>query len=115
MRITCCKVNHIENPLGYQLEVPAFSWVTEEARGKRQASARLRIWQDAEKASCLYDSGWEVLDSLATQVSLALQPRTRYYWTAAVRSDADEEAESGINWFETGKQEESCLWKAPIP
>ena len=106
MKITCCKVNHIENPLGYQLDTPVFSWVTEEAHGKRQASARLRIWQDAEKASSLYDSGWEGLDSLATQVPLALQPRTRYYWTAAVRSDADEEAESGINWFETGKQEE---------
>ncbi|MGN1021851.1 MAG: family 78 glycoside hydrolase catalytic domain [Aristaeellaceae bacterium] len=106
MRITRCQVNHIANPMGYRLGKPVFSWVTEDAAGKAQQAARLRVWADAERAVPQYDSGWAPLDPLATETELTLAPRTRYYWTVAVRSDAREEAESDLNWFETGKLDE---------
>ena len=109
MRITQCKVNHIESPLGYQIGTPVFSWVTEQSSGKRQSAARLQVWQDEKKSIPLYDSDWAQLDSLAVPVELKLAPRTRYYWTVAVRSDIGEEAESSLNWFETGKMDE--LWQ----
>lgn len=106
MRVTHCRVNHLENPMGYRMEKPVFSWITEGAQGKKQAGARLRVWKDGAENDCLVDTGWAKLDSLATPAELALQPRTRYCWTVSVRSDAGEEAESEVNWFETGKREE---------
>ena len=121
MNITKCRVNHIQNPMGYQLARPVFSWVTENAAGKRQETARLRVLANREdpetaggsgnpgkyeKGTMLYDSGWAELDSLATEADICLMPRTRYSWTVSVRSDAGEEAESEVNTFETGKMNE---------
>ena len=106
MRITRCQVNHIENPLGYQMEKPVFSWVTEDARGKKQEAARLRVWREGATEKALLDTGWTDLDSLGTAAEMELLPRTRYGWKVSVRSDAGEEAESGPNWFETGKMAE---------
>ncbi len=111
MNITRCQVNHIKNPLGYQMEQPVFSWITEAVQGKRQEAARLRIWQDAARHGSLYDSNWTNLNSLAVPVKMELAPRTRYYWTVSVRSDAGEEAESDLSWFETGKRDEGWQGK----
>lgn len=36
MKIVRCKVNHMANPVGCQMEVPVFSFVVEEASGKKQ-------------------------------------------------------------------------------
>lgn len=107
MRITGCRVNHLENPLGYLLESLSFSWVVEDALGKKQACARLVI---SERETVCYDSGYDDLNSLATRVELTLKPYTRYTWTITVRSDAGEEAASDVNWFETGKMDET--WQA---
>ena len=106
MRIVNCKVNHLENPLGYALDTTVFSWQAEDARGKKQTAARLRVWREGDAAAPLHDSGWDHLDSLSCPVSLSLSPRTRYCWAVSVRTDAAEEAESEVNWFETGKMQE---------
>lgn len=110
MKITNCKTNHILLPIGYQMDSPVFSWMVEEAHGKRQSAARIRVALDADFSSVLTDTGWAELDSLATSVEIDLKPRTRYFWTVAVRSDAGEEAESPVNFFETGKRDEP--WQA---
>ena len=81
MNITKCRVNHIQNPMGYRIGVPVFSWVTENATGKRQKAARLRVWEGAAEGALLYDSGWGALNSLGTEVEINLKPRTRYSWT----------------------------------
>ena len=106
MKITQCKVNHLVNPLGYQMGKPVFSWIVENAKSKKQSAARLRVWQDEGKNTCLYDSGWGNLNSLAAEAELPLKPHTRYFWTVTVRGDAGEETESALNWFETGKMDE---------
>ncbi len=107
MKITHCQTNHITNPLGYALSRPVFSWQVEEAAGKRQTAARIRIRREGEE---VHDTGWAELDSLAAPIGLPLSPRTRYTWTVAVRTDAGEEGESEPQWFETAKLDEP--WEA---
>ena len=35
MRIAFCKVNHLTNPLGFDMKKTVFSWKVEEAKGKK--------------------------------------------------------------------------------
>ena len=111
MKITHCKLNHLVNPLGYALPQLRFSWQTEDCRGTRQTAARLIISENADLTGPVYDSGFADLDSLGTKVQLQTKPRTRYYWSVTVRTDADEEAASAPNYFETAKQEEPWIAK----
>lgn len=106
MEITHCRLNHLENPLGYRLAHTAFSWQVEGSRGSRAAASRLVVAADPAMKKIVQDTGFAQLDSLATVLSLPLAPRTRYYWTVSVRTDAGEEATSPVQWFETAKQEE---------
>ena len=108
MKIVNCKVNHIENPLGFRLDTPVFSFITEEAEGKKQEAARILVTLDPEGKQVAADTGMcSGVDSLGTALKMELAPRTRYYWRAAVRSELGEEAVSGLNWFETGKMDEA--------
>ena len=112
MQIYDTKVNHLTNPLGFRMERTVFSWKVKEAKGTRQSAARIRIASDAEMEGILYDSGWDKeADSLAFPVKIELKPRTRYYWTVAVESDAGEQAVSDVQWFETAKREENWVGK----
>ena len=107
MKITNCKTNHLINPIGYQMDRTVFSWTVEESKGKKQKEARILVASSAAMTDILADTGWKTdLDSLASDVPLSLSPRTRYYWTVSVRSDAGEEATSEPGFFETGKREE---------
>ncbi len=103
MRITHCQLNHLTNPLGYDLPELTFSWQVEQAEGKKQTAARIVIRRGQDPVA---DTGWGDLDSLGTAVPLMQEPRTRYTWTVSVRTDAGEEAESAPQWFETGKLDE---------
>ncbi len=111
MQIFDCKVNHLVNPLGYRIEQPVFSWKVKEAIGKKQKAARILVSLKEDLSEPVADTGWkEELDSLGTKLELPLAPCTRYYWTVQVRSDKDEEADGGCNWFETAKGTEP--WEA---
>ena len=59
MKIKDMRVNHLENPLGYECEYPVFSWIVETARGKRQEKARMEIALDRGMKKVIYDSGWK--------------------------------------------------------
>lgn len=107
MKITQCKVDHLTNPLGYDMKTPVFSWCVEDTDAKEQSAARIRI---CSKGNLLYDTEWTGLDSIATEISLQLEPCTRYTWTVAVCAENGEEAVSEENWFETAKMEEA--WQA---
>lgn len=107
MNITSCKVNHLTNPLGYAMDKCVFSWVVEEAKGTRQRAARILVYRDGQRVA---DTGWDNIDSLATQVPVPLSPCTRYTWTVSVRTDAGEEAISQENWFETGLDSWQGQW-----
>lgn len=111
MRITQLKTNHLEKPIGFQMEQPVFSWRVAEAKGKFQKAARIKVAEDSGMTHILLDTGWRSdWDSLASPVQLSLSPRTRYYWTVSVETDAGELAESDVEFFETGKMGEA--WSA---
>ena len=43
MKIEHLKINHLTNPLGFDLAYPTISYVVTEAAGKRQASAQVQV------------------------------------------------------------------------
>lgn len=107
MILSHLQVNHFTEPLGADLRRPVFSWVVSDSRSEKQEAARLRVWRGDE---CLCDTGFDgQLDSLGTELPLALAPRTRYAWRADVRGDRGDEAESATAQFETGKMDEPWL------
>jgi len=110
MRIYACQINHLTNPLGYQMEHTVFSWKVEDSTGKQQRDTRLQVALRPDMTDVVYDTGKADLDSIATTLCLPLKPRTRYYWTVEVTDDNGECAVSEVNWFETAKREEP--WKA---
>ncbi|MBO5336797.1 MAG: family 78 glycoside hydrolase catalytic domain [Lachnospiraceae bacterium] len=116
MKITNCKVNHLENPLGYWISKPVFSWIVE---GVEVKEARIIIYRGQITASggfsgrypyLIADTGWDVLDSLGEVVNIELQPRCIYIWQVQVRAQTGERLESAFQTFETGKRDES--WQA---
>lgn len=121
MRITECKVNHIENPVGFRMPRTVFSWKVVEAEGKRQDCARILVALDPQMTEVLHDTGFTgEADSLGTRIELPLSPRTRYFWQVTVRTDAGEEKTGAVQFFETGKADEpwtgrfiSCDSKEP--
>ena len=104
MRIIDCKLNHLTNPLGYDLENPTISYVATDARGRFQKWARVRVARDSAMTDCVYDSG-ERGDIVSTAFRLPIEPEpmTRYYWTVEVADDAGDSAVSDVQWFETAK------------
>ncbi|MBD5528670.1 MAG: family 78 glycoside hydrolase catalytic domain [Lachnospiraceae bacterium] len=108
MRIYDAKINHLENPLGFRLIHTVFSWKVAEAEGKKQIWARIRVAEDITFTQIVYDSGRdETANALAYPIKLPLKPRSRYFWKVAVCTDAGEETESAVQWFETAKQDET--------
>ena len=115
MKIIHLMTNHIENPLGFDLDEVRVSYVVTESAGTRQSSARLLISTDPQFETIVYDSG--NVESVygedglqtggicpaGTTVPLEIAPRTRYYWRVWVCTDAGEEAWSEPVWFETAK------------
>lgn len=117
MKIYDMQVNHLNNPLGFYMKRTVFGWKVEDAEGKRQRAARIVVAEDEAMTRILADTGYDSkADSLGTEVSLQLKPRTRYYWRVAVQTEAlleegsYEEAVSETAWFETAKREEA--WNA---
>ena len=111
MRIYDVRVNHIVKPLGFAMNRVSVSWKVGDAAGNKQTAARIVIAEDQNLLSEIIDTGYDAsLNSLGTVMPIELQPRTRYYYQVSVCSDADEEAISDIEWFETGKMNEE--WKA---
>ena len=112
MQIYGTKVNHLRNPLGFRMERTVFSWKVKQAKGTEQKAARIRIAADERMEQLLFDSGWDPeADPLAYPVPLDLSERTRYFWQVQVQSNIGEEAESTVQYFETGKREEPWTGK----
>ena len=92
MRLYDLKINHLQNPLGFRMERTVFSWKVADAKGVRQESARILVALDKNMEKILFDSGFDgEMIPLGYQAKITLQPRTRYYWTVTVRTDAGEE------------------------
>lgn len=114
MKIGALRVNHLKNPLGFDLKEPVFSWIVLESTGDFQKEARLTVALDKEMKELVYDSKLIVRsrepDSRGTRAEIKLCPRTRYYWQVQVWADDGDYGESPVSWFETGKLSEA--WEA---
>ncbi|MDO4283858.1 MAG: family 78 glycoside hydrolase catalytic domain [Eubacteriales bacterium] len=112
MQIYDTKVNHLSNPLGYQMNRTVFSWKVKGAEGTFPSAARILIAAEEDMKNILFDSGYdEKADSLGYPVNIPLAPRTRYFWTVSVKTNAGEKAVSEVQWFETSKREEPWTGK----
>lgn len=112
MIIDQLRTNHIENPLGFMIENPVFSWVVEQSTGTKQKEAKIQIALDIDFNTIIYDSGYrQDLNSLGVTVDIKLHPCTRYYWNVEVFADNGDQGISEIAWFETGKMEKAWLGK----
>lgn len=104
MKITHMKVNHLINPLGYALDHPTISYITEGSAGKKQKSARVQVSADPLFQQVIYDSGVQPdINPLAYELPIVLKPETRYFWKVTVTTDIGETIESEVAWFETAK------------
>lgn len=111
MKIIQMKVNHMENPMGFHMDKPVFSYKVGEAMGKKQTEARICVSLGADMKNLIYDSGYRSdIDSIAYEVPMELKACTRYYWNVCVCTDwPGESAVSETAWFETGKMQE--VWE----
>ena len=111
MELYDLRVNHLCNPLGYEMNKTVFSWKVKNAVGKKQEAARIRVGESENFETLIMDTGFlENLSSIASQVDEPLMPCKRYFWDVTVRTDKGEEAVSSVSWFETGKMDEA--WHA---
>ena len=112
MRIEHLSVNHLPEPMGYELQAPCFSWIAADTESLRQESARLRVFQGS---ACIYDTGVSSeLDPLGTKLPLELKPRTCYRWQVTVWGDRGDRGEAESR-FETGKMGEAWQGKWITP
>lgn len=105
MKINFLRVNHIENPVGYDFSKLSLSWISE-STAKWQESTRIEIADTPSFAGLLFDSGWKKLDSLGYSPDLKLEPYTRYYWRVSVKADNGDFGVSETAYFETAKMQE---------
>ena len=118
MRITKLKTNHIENPLGFELDRLSLSWVTEsgDSLSTSQTAARVEIaFDDCFKSICFDSEKKKEINSLAYTPELELKPRTRYFWRVTVWGDMGDQVTSEVAWFETAKMNEpwNAKWITP--
>jgi alpha-L-rhamnosidase len=107
------------NPLGIDVERPAFSWgfQSSKERSQLQSAYRVLVSRNAESLSegigDVWDSG-KVASRRNVHVLYdgpALHSRERYYWKAQIWDKNDHMTESSIAWWEMGLLHESD-WSA---
>jgi len=116
MKIINLKTNHITNPLGFDLGKPSFSFITCETTASKQVAAQIQVALDEEFSEIVFDTGKsEEIDSLAFELLIELNARTRYYWRVIVWADNGDFATSEVYWFETAKMEQPWTGKWITP
>ena len=84
MRIERMQTNHITNPLGFDLgDSPTFSWTVTDACGIRPVRTTLTV----TTPDWTIEKDVDEHESLATQISMNLKPRTRYSWHVSIEDD----------------------------
>ena len=123
MRIEHLRVNHLENPIGYDFPYLVFSWKVEDTTAACLDEVRIIVSESEDMSALIYDSGIvSGVQRCTWEVERVLKPRTRYFWKVFAKAcqaqgekaqNAEpraEEAWSETAWFETAKMEEA--WAA---
>ncbi len=111
MKIEHLRVNHLENPLGYDFSYLILSWKVIEAKAGTSDQVQVVISEKENMSNPVYDSGiMSGFQQCQLEVEMKMKPRTRYFWKVSVSSRTGEQAESKAAWFETAKCGEG--WEA---
>ncbi len=111
MRIEHLRVNHLENPIGYDFSYLTLSWKVKEAAAKFSDEVQVIISETEDMRNSVYDSGiMHDFRQCMLEIRISLKPRMRYFWKVYVGTQFGETAESKTEWFETAKMEE--CWAA---
>lgn len=117
MTVEHLRVNHLENPLGYDFSYLTFSWKILTEREACPYKVRVIVFLKESMDCPVYDSGeFENYKYCQIGASLLLKPKTRYFWKVMVKCAKEEWVESKTAWFETAKMEEkwnACWITAP--
>ncbi|MBE6129350.1 MAG: alpha-L-rhamnosidase [Erysipelotrichaceae bacterium] len=100
MKIIDIRVNQIEKPVGFMMEKPVFSWISE----SDQPIDAYRICIN-EDGRTVYDSGFAALDPLGCEADFIPKPRTRYGFVIQAKA-GETVSESEPSYFETGMMKE---------
>lgn len=112
MKITGLKINHLENPIGYDMEFQTFSWKWSGQEENVSPFFRVIAAKEPKFREILYDSGYDQkITGIAWECRMRLEPRTRYYWKVMARENSGRETVSETAFFETGKQQEEWIGK----
>ena len=106
MKVVNCRINGIENPLGYLLETISISWNVEETESRKAADTVIEVAADELFSSVIFVKEGAELKSSGTLLEMNPSPRTRYYFRVRVTGDRGDSAVSRTGFFETGKMEE---------
>ncbi|MFT8317347.1 MAG: family 78 glycoside hydrolase catalytic domain [Sporolactobacillus sp.] len=101
MKIERVQINHMEHPLGFDLNGLCISGIVSVLSGDTPLERHLVI---KKKGVTSYDSGWEPATHFIFFPKLRLDPRTFYEVTMQVRNQ--HQIVSHQSWFETGKMNE---------
>ena len=112
MQIVKLRCDAMVNPIGFAFDSPRLSWeVASAGRSERQSAYRLQIALDESFAAPLLDERVESDESVNVPLTLALAPRTRYFWRVKIWNGAGEESPwAEPAYFETAKMDEP--WRA---
>lgn len=110
MKIERIYVNHIQNPLGFEIVRPVISWTVTEAAGTHMSWARVLIAEDKDFQKVVYDSGKRSdLNPLAHEADFQPMEATRYY-VRVLEEDDTGDAGEGTGFFETAKDRFEGIW-----
>lgn len=110
MQIVSMRVNQMENPIGFSLRDPAFSWIVQ-SEGRKQTAFHVQI-RPQYSSKLFFDSG-KVFSDLSHRVRFGIcpEPGVRYYWRVRVWDDQGGDSDwSQEASFETGRGK--APWKA---
>lgn len=111
MQVNHLKVNHLENPIGFELKDLTISYLVTGGKGEEQKASQIQIALDEKFQEIVYDTGMiEGMPNCSVPILMELQPRTRYFYQVKVQDNLGEEGTSAVAFFETGKMKEG--WSA---
>ena len=105
------------NPIGFTLNEPRLSWITEAEGATTQIACQVKVASDEAFIKIIYDSGKREgldIDSIGYTLPINLQPCTKYYWQIQVWTDCGDVI-SPVAWFETSKMDEQWIGKWITP
>lgn len=105
MKITKCRVNHLNNPVGFWMESLTFSWVVADAGEEDPFCIPYRITITSQ-GETVWRTEWKNMNPLGEKIAFCPQARTRYEWSVEARGRNGEAESVSGGFFETGKQEE---------